>query len=1074
MTKTTIIPSEQLADLRGNVDVLLVTATRVELKAVLSRLAKDHDGRVLKTFVGSQTYYVGGFGLQTAVVFRCEMGSGGRSASQAACSAALHAWRPRALIMVGIAFGSDPNKQRLCDVLVSSHLIPYELGKLHSKGFISRSPQPSCDPVLYNRLVNLVDWKCRYDGAHVGVHAGPLLSGEKVLDNPQAKARLLRLFPQAIGGEMEGTGVFAAAGGSGTPWILVKAICDWGDGTKTDAVQAKAARTAVSLVHKMLTEDGALRDIPPPNPGHDGNPLLPPSSSLHRMAAAGSESTLAPRLLFNDGSEADRRSKAPKKPPFRVSKVVPTKSETSTRLPTRRHVKPVILNNEELGALRLILTAPCPLPPDGYRVLFPKHPWRSSLRRLKQHHAVEVKDGLLVAARSVKRDALPDERTAASYDKKWVRRLEELKEHSDVALVLSVMYLRNRRYEEAVGVLTDIAAGLEPGAENAFYREYLGYFVQPRFYRRLGVARRVELLNAYGLCLSRDGNQKEALKQFRRLKTASRNSDNAWALGQAYINSGVCYYQLGQPTRAFREYANAAEHARRTKDNVLLGRALNNQGSLLLNDDPEAGVRLIQQGIKAKEKGGDSGGVVGGLIGLGNYEAIVGRPKTAIVHFCNAIRLAESLDLRHPLGLALSNAGSSYVDAGGLSHAITYYKAARKLGEEEGFTDVCSYALQGEAVARSRKQEYGLALELFVRLGDLQKHRGNTHEEMVARHDAGVMAKLNGSPSTAKLWFGRARRLAEAKSDEVWIFRCRLGEAECRDNVGKYTTRAVTLKRLARLEAKRGNLLAAGKLWQATAAVLIALEAAPKDVENAGLEALQALTLSRAKDEVLETYKQLVVWRRDRGDIGDALKYAKLTAKTAKQLRATAEEIIALDEQGCCYQRLGRHKTAEKLHRSAIALAERLAHPGSLSVPVHNLAFLLRSTGCHGAAKVVLEEARSYAIAWEDENLRAEIDHSNSQLLAELGDGAGARRTLRSLRRRCRKLQMWESYITATHTLANLLCMDNQVGTAADVYEDALRHAVLHEDDALLEIIHDYMGLLARQTAIISLLQLGE
>jgi predicted Zn-dependent protease len=52
---------------------------------------------------------------------------------------------------------------------------------------------------------------------------------------------------------MEGVGVAACAERVRTEWILVKAICDWADGAKTDNHQAFAAASAVSFVKHVVT-----------------------------------------------------------------------------------------------------------------------------------------------------------------------------------------------------------------------------------------------------------------------------------------------------------------------------------------------------------------------------------------------------------------------------------------------------------------------------------------------------------------------------------------------------------------------------------------------------------------------------------------------------------------------------------------------------------------------------------------------------------------------------------------------------------------------------------------------------
>jgi 5'-3' exonuclease len=66
----------------------------------------------------------------------------------------------------------------------------------------------------------------------------------------------LEVFPQAIGAEMEGAGVYAACKNRNvTEWILVKGICDYGDGNKGVGKvkrQNLAAKCATSLSLKVF------------------------------------------------------------------------------------------------------------------------------------------------------------------------------------------------------------------------------------------------------------------------------------------------------------------------------------------------------------------------------------------------------------------------------------------------------------------------------------------------------------------------------------------------------------------------------------------------------------------------------------------------------------------------------------------------------------------------------------------------------------------------------------------------------------------------------------------------------
>jgi nucleoside phosphorylase len=164
--------------------------------------------------------------------------------------------------MTGIAFGKNPSKNRIADILVASEIISYEQQRVGQE-IVFRGPIPPSNPTLLNRFENFQNWTfSRPDGSACSTQVGPILSGEKLVDDPAFKATLLKRFPQAIGGEMEGAGLCAASIRVGTPWILVKAICDWGDGKKHKKHQPLAAAAAASLVHQVLSQETVLNGLP--------------------------------------------------------------------------------------------------------------------------------------------------------------------------------------------------------------------------------------------------------------------------------------------------------------------------------------------------------------------------------------------------------------------------------------------------------------------------------------------------------------------------------------------------------------------------------------------------------------------------------------------------------------------------------------------------------------------------------------------------------------------------------------------------------------------------------------------
>ncbi|NEP53727.1 MAG: tetratricopeptide repeat protein, partial [Moorea sp. SIO3C2] len=258
------IDEQKCEVIKTKIDVVIMTVTDVEKASVLD-LLKPYPRRkkVLKVFSESETYYLGKFGAFKTVVSKCRMGSMGQNSAILATEQALRKWNPRAIVMVGIAFGKDGKKQNIGDVLVASEIISYEPQRVgENEEIIYRGSHPPSNTTLLNRFENVHDWKFNgIDDIPCKIRHGAILSGEKLVDEPEFKAKLFKQFPQAIGGEMEGTGLSSACMRVGTPWILVKSICDWADGKKDSKYQPLAARAAASLVHHVLKQRTVLNGI---------------------------------------------------------------------------------------------------------------------------------------------------------------------------------------------------------------------------------------------------------------------------------------------------------------------------------------------------------------------------------------------------------------------------------------------------------------------------------------------------------------------------------------------------------------------------------------------------------------------------------------------------------------------------------------------------------------------------------------------------------------------------------------------------------------------------------------------
>ncbi|MBB6053911.1 NB-ARC domain-containing protein [Armatimonas rosea] len=228
-------------------DVLLVTVNSHETRQLFEAFNEIHKVTPNPLRPRSRTYNdFGEINGMRVLHTLCEMGTSGLGSAQQAIDESITDLQPHSVIMVGVAFGVNPKKQAIGDVLVSRQLSLYEQARVGAKTNIARGDKPHASAELVNYFSNTqLYW------SEAKVRIGLALSGEKLVDSPEFRDQLVAQEPEAIGGEMEGAGLYVTCQKRKVDWILVKGICDWADGNKgedKDARQALAARNAARFV----------------------------------------------------------------------------------------------------------------------------------------------------------------------------------------------------------------------------------------------------------------------------------------------------------------------------------------------------------------------------------------------------------------------------------------------------------------------------------------------------------------------------------------------------------------------------------------------------------------------------------------------------------------------------------------------------------------------------------------------------------------------------------------------------------------------------------------------------------
>ena len=265
---------------------LIMVATAEEHRAVLAATAAVTGQQPESATLGNQVVWqLGTISATKLMLVQVEPGAVGPGSAAISAASLLSKLNPDFFIVVGIGYGLRPEGQEFGDILVCTQLRAIDHRKVaelpdappgavprsgaEAAALLRDSPPPSGEPSVQVRGDSVIPSVAMLSRLRAvtqswtgppAVHFGPMLSASMLVSSRSERDRLAAQHPDAIGGEMEGAGVYAAAAHAKVDWIVVKAISDFGFG-KTDAFHERAARNAASFVIRAA-ELGFLDEAP--------------------------------------------------------------------------------------------------------------------------------------------------------------------------------------------------------------------------------------------------------------------------------------------------------------------------------------------------------------------------------------------------------------------------------------------------------------------------------------------------------------------------------------------------------------------------------------------------------------------------------------------------------------------------------------------------------------------------------------------------------------------------------------------------------------------------------------------
>lgn len=196
----------------------------------------------------------------------------GLTAAAIATTQLILQYKPRLVMMIGIAAGTRAGDKQFGDILVADPSVDYMTGKVvekDGKRLFQPDPYPlgliprirsllqkyGYDPKTFKKIRD--NWPDKKPDKMNRLHIGPVGAADQVVDDATRVVEIQQYWRKLIGVEMETYGVYRAAHEAPEPkprFVSFKAVCDFA-AEKSDSWQAYASYMAANFAYEFIKCD---------------------------------------------------------------------------------------------------------------------------------------------------------------------------------------------------------------------------------------------------------------------------------------------------------------------------------------------------------------------------------------------------------------------------------------------------------------------------------------------------------------------------------------------------------------------------------------------------------------------------------------------------------------------------------------------------------------------------------------------------------------------------------------------------------------------------------------------------
>lgn len=708
----------------------------------------------------------------------------------------------------------------------------------------------------------------------------------------------------------------------------------------------------------------------------------------------------------------------------------------------------------------------------------PDKKWNRDIKYLISKGVLKSNKGVLSVPSRVKRSLLSSEEFKKSMHEQWLKALQPLKNHPDVAAEISWHYLELGEYWKSVEIFIELAPWEKPPEWESNFCSCILEYNKSKVLKKFDPSQRISFLHACIIYTHKCNKTEETFAFCKELRLFSKRHKSVWGVVKSYILEADAQKYLGNNNKANQMLRRAVNVAQSENDSKSLADAKYNFALHLIEDSTSEAIELLSECADLHKDADRLKEYVNVKISCGDVYLDLGDLEAA--ENCLLKAIAISNDIGHAFGesFAKLKLGLLRIEFKDYENALRLFRESQEIAGPERYLDIVADAFCNEGIVFNRTGRYKEAQIAFENAYDIRNEYGHWDKALSSLNNIGTMLLFQNKTIEGRKRLQEAYQLATKHGNEFWSYKCQLNIAVSYLQIENSPKRATNyLKKIAEAAERRAANSMAGLYWRDRMYLLIENGFSELEINESYQCALRCFKRDWDSIKILHegAFTKYQECKNSESAMLILRKYAALAEK--ENDLETHGRILA--QLGTCLMENESLTEVEDLLLQSIRDARESRSP-YLQIFLNNTAEYYNRVLEHDNAAKYYSESAAEAIKSKDFESAFESIYSQACALGQAEKHDESEAIVKEFNKLAKKNNQYENYVSGLDLLGELAWWRNRPKSAETLYRRALEasskykitgleatirlnyaNALVHngKPNVALEVLKDYLFL---------------